>query len=714
MRAPTIDRLNEVRTQLRRYLPHGGRTALVLAPTSAIEPTQEVRRRIGQILGEHVTILTSTGLARDVRQRLLRRAAVDDRDPYFVEPALEWEGTEVPSAVQALTTYFNDQTPGGRVAVLLGPAGAGKSTLTEEVCGSLQATPQASSLTIRVSDKEWVALERQHVDVTPDNMLRVALRKYGFASDDLGQLDVLLANGALALVFDSFDEVCTRGPITSPNKLLERILGLASVAHSQARILITSRPEFWESVDPDLRQQYETLTLLPFDAERVEALFYLRFKDNPNHQKRARIALERLESPALRCIPLIVRSICEAIAEGGEAGAWLSATDAGIKHSDPLPGVARMICEREREKHHWPTHADDQFELFARLAAEFGTTYTAEEIIDCAVLDIHMAEEDAAKVPRHALLKRVDDKYTFRSAELARTIIADWLAPQLLKLATPTPDSQLTNTVGKLLSRDGEYRNLSQRTGARLSAERLSIEAGGTLWHHRTLLRRHDGAQSGLLRTLVDAFPPDKTGYRTLPFLPMEMGFLTATEFTYSGTVTNLDLSNIRVVNAYFRDVEISSCRFSQLTEFKECSFVRCTIGRLCDGLQPSAFMRSNVDDDTIGQSKRWIVFPDVRAEDIAKIALQRVMFRLLRAAGALAENAPSAFSLGTNLTEDNIEEHALDVLMGLSIVDRTVLVIGKVYERDAQKFVNRGEITGRLQSAYKEMAGWTGRALVH
>jgi len=712
LRAPTPERLNDIRTQLRRSLLNTTRTAVVLPPNAEI--TSEIRKRVILAFGEHAHIYTTTNLAADVRRRLLQRTAVELRDPFFVEPALIWDSDTAPWAAQTLISYFTDQTPGGRVAILLGPAGAGKSTLTEEVAATMQETTDAQSLTIRVSDKEWLALERRHQDVTPDSMLREALRKHGFPTDDLSQLDVLLANGALGLIFDSFDEVCTKGPISSPNKLLERILGLANIPHSQARILITSRPEFWETIDPDLRGQYEEVRLLPFDTERVESLLYLRFKDNPTYQKRARVALGLLGEDLQR-IPLILRIICDAVAEGGEVGAWVSTTVSGIKHTDPLPGIARVLCERERDKHHWPQHADEQFALFARLAAEFGSTYTHDDIVQCAVIEAEMSEADAEKFHKHQFLKRVgDDEYAFHNTEMARTIIADWLAKQLNALAVPQPDRRLLVTVAKLLGRDGEYRNLSQRTGRLLADAHISTDVAAMLWNHRALLTPYQGAQSSLLRTLIEAFPPNRNGLRTLPFLPMEGGFLTATNFAYTGTLSKLDLSNIRFVNAHFQDVEISSCQCSQLTEFRDCNFVECTIGRDCDGLPPAAFARSEVDDNTVAQSKRWITFPGVRPEDIAKLALQRVIFRLLQTAGVLAERAPAAFSLGVNLTEDHIEEHALDVLTDLNIVDRTVLLIDKLYERDARKLLHHGEVTGRFQNAYKQMAGWTAKGLVH
>lgn len=640
--------------------------------------------------------------------------------PSFVDPSITVNGEVHDSATARLSAFLRHSVEGGAVGVLLGPAGVGKSTVVQELCrppkqramlsdGSNIADVEAAIETPRllVEDHHWQNLEKKGLAITADAVLKSALRENGFARDDLDQLDVLLSNGAITLVFDSFDEVCSHGYRTSANEILERILSLAELENSGTRVLITTRPEFWERVDVSLREQCVTFTLRPFDDVRIDKYVDGRFETEAG-RARARGILKKL-SPDVRAIPLVVASLCEAIAEGAEMSAFLEQTAAGIKRSNPLPGVARIMFFRESEKHGLPLSANDQAKFFSTLVSEYGMSFSDDDLIDAAQVEFQsLTATEALKLRDHFMITRTADpkspRYSIRYPEMIQAIVAEETVKLLRELAAENLTAKHATTLRQFLTKAGtDLPAIIDRTGPDLQSLTLAEQA--RIWDHRTQLRTYADAQSTLFRILVEAQRPDAAGYRNPRFLPGDGTFQVAADYVQKGNLRKVDLRAVRFINVQFRDVEISSCLFSAVSEFAKCVMINCAVGRDCVGLRSEAIATTHCDDKTVANSKRWLQFPDVRPDVLAKIALRRVVYRVIEAAGE------TAFALGNVLAEDALEEHVIEVLKRFYIMKEVPwpVIEGKHFDA-ARRLVRNGEMVGAFQHAFRDVATWTSR----
>lgn len=721
----TNDRLAAIRSALSGRLPRGAPLTFVTAPRvnfmNAYEAITEYFR--------DVTIISRSQLTKRVLDRLIRQTErpFHVELPYFVDPGIAVEGWPVDSAIEALTEFLAQDSESGTVGVLVGTAGSGKSTVARQICRPAKSKPQQPAVQkqtavqktpantewielpkLLVEDHHWIRLEKQGLTITTDAVLKEALRENGFGRDDLGQLDVLLANGALTLVFDSFDEVCSHGSRTSANEILERILTLAELENSGARILITTRPEFWERVDISLKERCITFTLMPFDERRMETYLDRRFVGEPVIRSRAQAALSKVPED-VRSIPLVASSIAEAVAEGMPLTEFLERTAPGIRRSNPLPGVARIMFQREAGKHGLPLDADDQAKFFAMLIAEYGASISEIDLIDAAQIEFQsLTPAEAAKLKEHFMLVRTGDgdaiRYSLRYPEMAQAILGEATVRMFRALVGDALTSRKAVALRQFLIRaQTDFPAIIDRIGPDLQTFTLAEQQ--KIWAYRSQLHGHVDAQSTLFLMLVEAQIPDSSGYRQPLFLPRDGSFHVASDYVQKGNLKKVDLRTVRFANVQFRDVEIASCLFSAVTDFAKCVLINCTIGRNCEGLRAESFSTAHPDDRTMAQSKRWVTFPDLRPDVLAKIALERVVFRVLEAAGN------SAFALGEVIAEDPLEEHVVEVLKQKYILKEAPwpIIDAKHYDA-ARKLVRNGEMVGAIQHAFRDVAIWTSR----
>jgi hypothetical protein len=716
---PTHERLQAIDALIPGRVARGAPLTFVIAPrvnsNKAYEQIREYFR--------DATIVSFPELLGTVLNRLARPVArpFHEEMPSFVDPGIAAGAEKCDSAIDVLSAFLVQEGESGTVGVLLGPAGAGKSTVAKELCrppkarASVKGVADVADLTqaidvkrLLVEDHHWQVLEKRGVPITADAVLKEALRENGFGRDDLDQLDVLLSNGAMTLVFDSFDEVCSHGFRISANEILERIVSLSELENSGARVLITTRPEFWERVDISIREKCATFTLLPFDERRVETFLDRRFEGESTIRNRARQVLQTLP-PEIRAIPLVVAVLAEAVAGGSEITAFLEQTAAGIRRSNPLPGVARIMFFREAEKHGIPLSPNDQAKFFATLVGEYGVSLSDDDLIDAAQIEFQsLTPAEAEKLRRHFMFTRTSDanttRYSWRYPELAQALVAEATANLLRALATQSLTSKNAVALRQFLVRgQTDFPAMIDRVGPDLQS--LSKVEQQRIWAHRTQLAAHGDAQSSLFRVLIEGQRPDRDGYRFPQFLPSDGSFEVAGDYVQKGNLRKIDFRTARFANVQFRDVEIASCRFSAVTEFARCTFINCTIGRDCEALRSEAFLTSHCDENTIARSKRWLSFTSLRPDVLAKIALQRVVFKVLQAAG------DSAFALGGVIAEDVLEEHVVEVLKHLYILKEAPWPIIDARHYDAaRKLVRNGEMVGTFQNAFRDVATWTSR----
>lgn len=687
---------------------------LVIVPARSDYEKLDDVRRVQQYHGE-IEVVPLRSLLTSTVERLRQGGStpvIDDDEIAFVEPRVT-VGGETHRAVHRLSELVagGDES---RILVLLGTAGAGKSTVAAALAKTLRrrrASIKSNSILMHVSEEHWISLEQRRIDISIESVLREALRTHGFDRDDLEQIDVLLANGAIRLIFDSFDEVCSRGGKASPNVILERILQLADVSDSRARILLTSRPEFWNLVDPSLRERCLVAELEPFDSQEIAEYLETRLGERPAARGRATAALKTLPLEMQR-LPFVVAAIADAVAEGGEVLTYLESSDSGIRRANPLPGLARIFFNRETAKHNLRLSSEQQTRLVTTLCAEYGPSWTPDELTELAQIDFGLSEAEAIRLSRHAFFEsatRTDGAATIRfrypdiAASLAAVRLAEGLRSASESAGVAPSDSAI---VRQLLVRSrADFTGLQRRTAEALRAT-CSPQSWPVIWSYRTHLRDSPDAQTALFNILLETQSADADGYRVPAFLPQDASFYSASHYVHRGTIAKIDLTTTRFSDVQFRDAELTSCRMSTLTSFDRCVFVHSAIGRDCDGIRGDMFNSSEMDDDTVAASKRWVIFSTMTPDRIARVALQRVVMRFLQATVASA-GLESAFASSSNVAEDPFEAVALRILKQAHVVvnDHDRLVLEAKAVASARKLITNGEIVGPFQPVFRDIA---------
>ena len=127
-----------------------------------------------------------------------------------------------------------DRRDDGTLLVVHADAGVGKSTLATAIAKRMvDASRRVRRIPIFLPADEWNGNRPQNLDEILDDMDFPKLEKPVFHR--------LLQQGYLVLVFDGFDEL--RDPELTA---VQRLNDLATIAQTDARIVVTVRPSFWD------------------------------------------------------------------------------------------------------------------------------------------------------------------------------------------------------------------------------------------------------------------------------------------------------------------------------------------------------------------------------------------------------------------------------------------------------------------------------------
>ncbi len=652
-------------------------------------------------------------------KRVVRRQApqISREKDLFVEPRLKDPlGKTVEEATRVVQEFVTSKTA-GRLTVLLGTGGAGKTTLLAEAASRILRGGGKSVLL--VGDEDWLEVQKSRAVMTPENLLKAALKRQGFGNLDLGHLDALVANGVLGLLFDSFDEVCSRGSSTSPNALVERILGLTRLKRSQTRVMLSARPSFWALVDPNLRQQCDVFTLVPFDVAQRDEYLTKRLGSTSAVLDRVRTVIRKVGGNDEWLTPLVLRYLCDAALDYRRSDGRFDALAHGINRANPLASIAYMMCEREKKRHDLPIDGKAQLALICSALIEFGEECQVEDFILLAQVE-GLSEADAQRFANHHVLVSLKDGHlSLRNDTLRDALLSEEVVAALRGIAEGDELlSQITRRIGPLLLRLADnFGDVCELAGHTLAAFDNSREVAQVVWSRRTSLKCSPRAIGSLFRILCDVMPVRKSdGLRTPDFLEMSRGLYIARGFEYSGTLKNLDLSSVNFESCQVHDTVISSCRFSSVTSFRACVLVRCVIGEDCMGLGDAvnAFFESQIDDETISESQRYFVFGSITPNKLSLVALQRVLHRMLNFTGERRNE--TAFGGGIRAAEGAAEERALDFLRDVGVVSKEEPFpeVEERFRQGALAVVSDGAMTRPFSDVYRRLSQWHVQGMVH
>jgi hypothetical protein len=654
---------------------------------------------------------------------------------YFVDPSARfpWKAGVAP-AVSELRRWLQADSldNDSNIAVLLAPAGVGKTTLSEEVIRqTIQGPSKASIIPLLLKREQWANLAARGSLGILDIWMAGISDSYPRAILGTDQLERCLATGVVRPILDGFDELCSFFPSDfSATDIIEELVDLVD----EGKLLITSRTQFWEeNVDVATRQKVHEISLEPFNNEQRDQYLLNRFPKDTEKRRAATQVLsrignkaqdrsapqradggirsfERLQSLATRelrvdSIPFVVMLAAETADRNDLStleryGSYFS--------SDPLEGLILAFCNREQNRHRLPLSAEEQLRMLQILATEFDSPYSVEDV-DLAIGFVSAdAGSDAARlISNHALLV-LDDKslrfrYDFVSDYLAARVVRDWVADgstntQVVRALTRCADGggALVDRCLDLLTTNGPP-NL--------------IELARTRWAHRP---DETVVQAGLTRLFVELskrLTPTSRKEHTETILS-----IFGTDTLYSvrdlrlgGSLSSLDLAGVHFDRCHFTDLELSNCRFDESTRFTQCSFLgRLSItgcenfaaADIADTCTLSVLARSVIQHEQ-GARKR---FPITEEQIVAAVRQTLASFQI----GAAGFRTRLVDNVERRLRGVTFRDRMLRSLEALGVIDRYNMSGGEAYKvsatADVRVFLQNSTRVGKVAVAIDDL----------
>jgi hypothetical protein len=512
----------------------------------------------------------------------------------FVEPTiiLPSDNAEILARQPLLKWLRENREDDKNIAVLLAPAGMGKSTLALELFRYLRRSPRLHAIPLLATSEQWLNVTRD--DFSLDDLWRLAISNwYPGALLGAQQVAACLATGALSAIFDGLDELCALLPSTF--NMDETVEQLSNIVED-GRLLITSRRRFWdENTTPAVRSRVIEIDLQPFSRLQIDYYIDSRFKNEGDKRSRAHNILSLLKSrttePGSRNMtdemvtgesePLVHRSeridnrpyVVMLATESADTASDDAAHRYGhlFSSDDPLEGLLLAFCLRERERQKMKVEPETQMRIFETLAAEFPPTFSAEDLrLVVNVTTGRDDERDTEQLQRHDLLMRRGVGFALRfqfiyEYLLARVVRAWLISPQLASGAEAALQA-CTTRPSSLIDRCATLIEETERNWANY----VRIRWDDFLFNSR--------ARSGFVQIVVrlcKGFCSNNKRESTVMLLGL-LGDPNLSQFdrlSLIGPCHGLDFGGLTFRNCQFSDIEWVSCKFTHHTRFVHCTF---------------------------------------------------------------------------------------------------------------------------------------------
>lgn len=533
---------------------------------------------------------------------------------YFVEPNVRFPSEEAaqPAIAPLLKWLRSNGSSGPNVAVLLAPAGLGKTTTCEEVFRRSVPRNTSGIVPLLLKREQWANLAARGSLTMLDIWSSGIATWYPRALMGADQLERSLSAGVVRPILDGFDELCSFFPSDfSPTEIIAELLDVME----EGRVLITSRTQFWEeNVAPSVKAHILEIELHPFSGNQRDAYLLKRFPEAPikrdaavrilgrlgsktqtrntTHAPTSKLSFERLRRatvPEVRfdSIPFVVALAAESA--DVDDPARLENYGVLFDSSDPLEDLLLKFCERERLRHRLKLTPAEQLKFFQTLAIEFGPKLTPEDIA-LALEDTCGEDSDFSSLCNHALLIKEGDHYRFRYDFVEDYLIARVVSARVLGLESAGNWS------------DRALRICSERSGplvdrcVELIVGNLDSDLLGricTAWDTRPI---DPSAEAGLTRILIELAKRLAAGVRRdhadilLQMIGDRSTPRTFKRLNIAGPLVGLDMSGICFEECRFADLEFANCTFDGATEFRRCVFDGKFFVTTCKGFTKAQF----------------------------------------------------------------------------------------------------------------------------
>jgi hypothetical protein len=485
----------------------------------------------------------------------------------------------------------------GQITVIRAPAGVGKTTLSRELTLDIAKQSQGRKvIPAYVEAEHWDKLKLDSLEGLWE-VIENSLRKYSLRiTKEL--FEYLLRQGYLAFIFDGFDELCDRRFSRFAGRdVLNELIALST--ESSAKIVITTRPLFWEGVVGSEKLPIRILDLAPFNKQQALAYFRNVFKEDVALQKKAQATYEKLVSAnkprTLGGVkaqfvnhPICVQMIADELKRPSNdavkgkkktLGELDASLDVSSSSESLLYRLLWQLCDREQRRRKLRTSADKQMEAFQQLAiiaesAGFELSYCGAAGFD---------ERDLATLKDHPLLAEVysagDTRlYSFRYGFLKPFFRARVLVQRIRNIGVrgARPDE----STWQLMSQEAAS---GTETLEHMSQLLVDSDIQHVAKTYSECLRIH--AKRGpelsfifhIMRLLVDE--PNQTKKERTDKL---FGFLYGDSFNANrevrnlyviGQVDRLDITSITFRDCTFADVTFTDCVAGAGTRFRKSVF---------------------------------------------------------------------------------------------------------------------------------------------
>lgn len=543
------------------------------------------------------TVLTTreelAGAARDWLRRDLHRDRLPT--PNFIEPNFTSGGYALDGLLRWLVDEANDARP---IAVLVAPAGLGKTTVARQLERLLQTKTDLNRIPLLVQSDQWAALSGAHLSLL--DIWEQAVRQNFDAVVPEAQFLAHLETGSLVPIFDGFDELCTRKPDNfMPERTWSELSAL--LEGTNGRMVVTTRDSFWETALPEsLRSGATVFHLQSFNKQQVAAYIEKRFPTSADVGRRdaAKTVVQRLQSETyplqgalpdyrsrLWSVPLVLWLICESVDTDDSA---LTTSFGRLLGFDPLAAVFTQMCDRERLRRKLALASDEQMQLLEMVATELPAAFNETDLDAVAAYFPALSSPGQREaLHSHALLDR--DGSAFKSRfDFQRDFMRARAFTNALKRSL-TEKTHLPARVLEILASESS----GQSAAAEHLVEELAIHGLGAqdlavAWRlaasDSTI--RHKRARSALVHLFLRLLDEERTvdrAERTKRLLST-FGNPVFDGGYFEGILAGLDISDRVVKECEFANAGFKNCSFSSDTAFARCSFIGSFEIVNCDG----------------------------------------------------------------------------------------------------------------------------------
>ena len=527
--------------------------------------------------------------------------AVED---YFIDPDLILaDGTPIQNATQYILEWLEQGTKRAEasIAVLVADGGVGKTTLSHMLRKKIYDKAD-KTIPILIESDQWQRGAKSFA--TMDDVWDIATDCAFGDTINEKTLATLIRKGLFRVIFDGFDELCIRPePEFSPENIINHLTTLTTpdiTRRPQARILLTARKTFWESIKDEVdTSNLEVFEIEGFSNQKRNKYFEKRLLNTYERTLAAELSRQisgkvypkistkgQENKDKLSGVPFILDIIARSVKGCAESKEGNTQIDKLIYEGiDPFAYILEFTFNRENERQKINIDPKDQFTVFEELffAHPNGVSFGDLEYYLAEHCDAYGVAEGFSNHPLLKLKPGYSGKlYESRYEVIKIYFLARFLSSRLHDISRQKEIVSFLSkhSTGKTQFLDLLLGQLQQYTEEQL-VEAMN-HASRMIRDHRDAVQR-DNSGKALFYLIQDLLskkePTDKVvrKQKLVLLLKTEQSQLYSESVfrnvVLTGQVVAYDLRDTKFSQCKFIDVEFKNCQFSGSSIFEKCIF---------------------------------------------------------------------------------------------------------------------------------------------